>query len=142
MGGGEYTAFRMMLTYGSISSLNCRRTDFDWPDRIAFAGQIVISHLNGNFRAIAARRAVSLTSSRTTNVPTAPMFTTPNFANCLAMAAVGIDLPRRRSRPEEIQPSAPGNLPIEIAKAPGKLLRGGRIISLALRKEHWAKLLL
>jgi hypothetical protein len=51
------------------------------------AGQIMISHLKGNFFAIAARSAASLTSSRTTNVPTAPMLTTPNLANCLAIAA-------------------------------------------------------
>ena len=51
------------------------------------AGQIMISHLNGNFFAIAARRVDSLTSSRTTNVPTAPMLTTPNFANCFAISA-------------------------------------------------------
>jgi hypothetical protein len=51
------------------------------------AGQIMISHLNGNFFPIAARRVDSLTSSRTTNVPTAPMLTTPNFGNCLAMTA-------------------------------------------------------
>jgi hypothetical protein len=47
----------------------------------------MISHLNGSFRASAARRADSLTFSRTTNVPTAPMFTTPNFANCFAISA-------------------------------------------------------
>jgi hypothetical protein len=49
------------------------------------AGQIMISHLKDNFFAIAARRLDSLTSSRTTNVPTAPMFTTPNFDNCFAI---------------------------------------------------------
>ena len=51
------------------------------------AGQIMISHLNGNFFAIAARRADSLTSSRTTNVPTAPMLITPSLDNCLAITA-------------------------------------------------------
>jgi hypothetical protein len=51
------------------------------------AGQIMISHLNGNFLVIAARRTVSSTFLRTTNVPTAPMFTTPNLPNCLAMSA-------------------------------------------------------
>jgi hypothetical protein len=45
------------------------------------AGQIMIAHLNGNFFAIAARRADSLTSSRTTNVPTAPMLIRPNLDN-------------------------------------------------------------
>src|SRR5262249_32952297 len=51
------------------------------------AGQIMISHLKGNFFAIAARRTDSFTSSRTTNVPTAPMLMIPNLPNCLAMAA-------------------------------------------------------
>jgi len=51
------------------------------------AGQITISHLNGSFFAIAARKTDSLTSSRTTNVPTAPMLMTPNFANCFAIDA-------------------------------------------------------
>src|SRR6266404_5406411 len=51
------------------------------------AGQIMISHLNGNFRTSAARRIDSLTSLRTTNVPTAPMLTTPNLASCLAISA-------------------------------------------------------
>jgi hypothetical protein len=47
----------------------------------------MISHLNGNFFAIAERRADSLTSSRTTNVPTAPMLITPSFDNRLAIIA-------------------------------------------------------
>src|SRR4030095_3969194 len=54
---------------------------------ISRAGQIMISHLNDNFFAIAERRADSLTSSRTTNVPTAPMLITPSFDNCLAITA-------------------------------------------------------
>src|SRR5947208_4277604 len=45
------------------------------------AGQIMISHLNGNFFAIAERRVDSLTSSRTINVPTAPMLIMPNLDN-------------------------------------------------------------
>src|SRR5213595_2501667 len=49
---------------------------------IAFAGQIMISHLNGNFLAIAVRNVDSLTVLRATNVPTAPMLTTSNFFNC------------------------------------------------------------
>src|SRR2546430_13394284 len=66
----------------------CRENGFfDVSLMMARDGQIMISHLNGNFRANAARRVDSLTSSRTTNVPTAPIFTTPNFASCLAMAA-------------------------------------------------------
>jgi hypothetical protein len=51
------------------------------------AEQIMISHLNGNFFAIAARRADSLTSSRTTNVPTAPMLIMPSLDNWLAITA-------------------------------------------------------
>jgi len=51
------------------------------------AGQIMISHLNGNFFAIAARKADSLTSLHTTNVPTAPMLITPNRDNSLAITA-------------------------------------------------------
>jgi hypothetical protein len=51
------------------------------------AGQIMISHLNGNFLAIAARRVDSLTPSLTTNVPTAPMLITPNFVSRLAICA-------------------------------------------------------
>ena len=49
--------------------------------------EIMISHLNGNFRAIAARRADSLTFSRTTNVPTAPMLMMSNLASCFAISA-------------------------------------------------------
>src|SRR4051812_18666079 len=55
--------------------------------RISRALQIMMSHLKGSSRAKAARRADSLTSLRTMNVPTAPMFTTSNFASFLAMAA-------------------------------------------------------
>src|SRR6202040_2373327 len=51
------------------------------------AGQIMISHLNGNFRANAARSADSLTFSPTTNVPTAPILTMPNLANSFAISA-------------------------------------------------------
>src|SRR5215471_19227300 len=51
------------------------------------AEQIMISHLNGNFLANALRRVDSLTFSRTTNVPTAPMLTTPNLDNCFANCA-------------------------------------------------------
>ena len=47
----------------------------------------MISHLNGNFFAIAARRADSLAFSRTMNVPTAPMLITPSFDNWVAIAA-------------------------------------------------------
>jgi hypothetical protein len=47
----------------------------------------MISHLNGNFFANAERRAASLTSLRTTNVPTAPMLITPSRDNCLAITA-------------------------------------------------------
>src|SRR5256885_4400686 len=51
------------------------------------AGQIMISILNGSWRAIAARRVDSLTSLHTTNVPTAPMFTTSNLASFFAISA-------------------------------------------------------
>jgi hypothetical protein len=51
------------------------------------AGQIMISHLNGSLEAIALRRVDSLTFSPTTKVPTAPMLTTPNFANSFAISA-------------------------------------------------------
>jgi hypothetical protein len=47
----------------------------------------MISHLNGSFFAIALRNVESATFSRTTNVPTAPMFTTSNFFNCVAKTA-------------------------------------------------------
>src|SRR5919108_4668780 len=52
---------------------------------IAFAGTIMISHLNGNFLAIALRRVDSLTDLRTTKVPTAPILTMSNFDNCFAI---------------------------------------------------------
>src|SRR5438270_12758647 len=55
--------------------------------RMSPAGQIMMSHLNGSLRAHAARRTDSLTSLRTTNVPTAPMLITPKTASSLAMAA-------------------------------------------------------
>src|SRR5438552_11969328 len=51
------------------------------------AGQIMISHLNGNFRESAARKVDSLTSLRTTKVPTAPILTTSNLANSFAIVA-------------------------------------------------------
>src|SRR4051812_30886766 len=47
----------------------------------------MMSILNGNLRAMAARSVDSLTSLRTTKVPTAPMLTTSNFASSLAIAA-------------------------------------------------------
>src|SRR5215208_710147 len=43
------------------------------------AEQIMISHLNGNCFAIAARRTDSLITWRATNVPTAPMLITPKL---------------------------------------------------------------
>src|ERR1700751_827817 len=51
------------------------------------AGQIMISHWNGNFFTSVARSTDSLTFSRTTNVPTAPMFTTSNLDGSFASAA-------------------------------------------------------
>jgi hypothetical protein len=66
----------------------CRTNgSFDASLMMSRAGQIMISHLNGNFFAIAARRADSLTSLRTTKVPTAPIFTTANLDNCFAIDA-------------------------------------------------------
>src|SRR5213596_1691216 len=60
---------------------------------ICFGGQIMISHLNGSCRAIAARSVDSLTSSRITKVPTAPMFTTPElrqlFCDSCRLASIG-----------------------------------------------------
>src|SRR5215813_12073781 len=66
-----------------------------WPANGSFAAsfitsraeQIMISHLNGSFLAIAARSVDSLTFSRTTKVPTAPIFTIPNFESCFAINA-------------------------------------------------------
>src|ERR1043166_9763182 len=49
--------------------------------------QIMISHLKGNFFAIAARNVESLTAFRITNVPTAPMFIISNFFNSFASCA-------------------------------------------------------
>jgi len=66
----------------------CRENgSFDASLMISPAGQIIISHLNGNFFAIALRRTDSRTFSRTTKVPTAPMLTTPNLDNCFAISA-------------------------------------------------------
>src|SRR5262245_21795047 len=58
---------------------------FDASLMMSRAEQIMISHLNGNFFAIAARRADSVTSFRTTSVPTAPMLITPNLDKSLAI---------------------------------------------------------
>src|SRR3984893_15884323 len=66
---------------------SCENGSFDVSLIMSRAGQIMISHLNGNFPANAARRTDSLTFSRTTNVPTAPMLTTPNLASCFAISA-------------------------------------------------------
>src|SRR5205823_10820272 len=89
---------------GSFDALHGESVSPRRPDkaRISFAGQIMISHLNGKFRTSAARRADSLTSSRTTNVPTAPMLTTRNFASCLAINTGWHRFARRRSPREEI----------------------------------------
>src|SRR2546423_14576630 len=51
------------------------------------AGQIMISHLNGSCRAIVERSVDSLTSLRTTKVPTAPILTTSNFRRFFAISA-------------------------------------------------------
>src|SRR5262245_23458368 len=62
-------------------------TSFDASLITSRAWQIMISHLNGSFFAIAARKVDWLTFSRTTNVPTAPILTTPNLLSCLAIVA-------------------------------------------------------
>src|SRR5882724_8193594 len=86
--GGELSFFANTFTNRVMfSSDGCRANGFfDASLMMSRAGQIMISHLNGNFRANAVRRVDSLTSSRTANVPTAPILTTPNFASCLAIA--------------------------------------------------------
>src|SRR4029453_15528610 len=88
-GGGELSRFANTFTNQVMfSPEGCRANGFfDVSLMMSRAGQIMISHLNGNFRANAGRRGFSLTSSRTTNVPTAPMFTTPNLVNCFAICA-------------------------------------------------------
>ena len=65
----------------------CENGSLDASLMMSRAGQIMISHLNGNFFAIAARRALSLTFSRATNVPTAPMLTISNLDNSFAISA-------------------------------------------------------
>src|SRR6184192_788992 len=66
----------------------CRENgSFDASLMMSRAGQIMISHLNDSFLAMAVRSADSLTFSHTTNVPTAPILTTPNLASCLAINA-------------------------------------------------------
>src|SRR5690242_14699313 len=55
--------------------------------RTSCALTTMISHLNESFPATAARTVDSLTFSRTTNVPTAPMLTKPYFASCFATSA-------------------------------------------------------
>src|SRR4029077_4613903 len=88
-GGGGRSGLVSTLTNRVMSGPEgCRENGFFDESLIrSRAGQIMISHLNGSFLAIAARRTDSLTSSRTTNVPTAPMLTTPNFANSFAISA-------------------------------------------------------
>src|SRR4029450_3256589 len=87
--GGELSRFANTFTNQVMfSPEGCRANGFfDVSLMMSRAGQIMISHLNGNFRANAARRVDALTSSRTTNVPTAPMLMTPNLASCLASSA-------------------------------------------------------
>ena len=66
----------------------CRENgSFDASVMMSRAGQIMISHWKGNFFANALRRTDSLTSARTTNVPTAPMLITPNRLSCFASSA-------------------------------------------------------
>src|SRR5947207_3008903 len=88
-GCGARSGFANMFTnLVMLGSEGCRENgSFAASLMMSRAGQIIISHLNGNFLAIADRSADSVTFSRTTNVPTAPMFTTPNLANRLARVA-------------------------------------------------------
>src|SRR5262249_55238507 len=88
-GGGARRGLANTFTNRVVSGpAGCRANgSFFASLRMSRAGQIIISHSNGNFFAIAARRVDSLTFLRTTNVPTAPMLTTPNCANCFAISA-------------------------------------------------------
>src|SRR5215475_1461971 len=85
-GGGVAIRFAATLTNRVMSGPDgCPENgSFDASFTTSRAAQIMISHLKGSLFANALRRADSVTSSRTTNVPTAPMFTTPNFDNCFA----------------------------------------------------------
>src|SRR5438045_115655 len=88
-GGGVRSGLANTLTNRVMfGSEGCRENGFFDESLIrSRAGQIMISHLNGNFRANAARRADSLTSSRTTNVPTAPILMISNLASSFAIRA-------------------------------------------------------
>src|SRR5438093_12439584 len=88
-GGGEGSRLARTFTNRVMfGPEGCRENgSFDASLMMSWAGQIMISHLNDNFLANALRRTDSLTFSRTTNVPTAPMLTTSNFASCLAICA-------------------------------------------------------
>src|SRR4030095_2294824 len=80
------------------------------------AEQIMISHLKDNFLAIALCRADLLTFSRTTNVPTAPMLTTPNLLSCFASSAG-----RQRFAPPTF--TARKNTTQRIWKSPSEVIR-------------------
>src|SRR5437868_7695601 len=84
-GGGLAKTFTNRVIFGREGC--CANGSRDASLMMSRAGQIMISHLNGNFFAIAARKLDSLTFSGTTKVPTAPTLTTPNFDNCFAISA-------------------------------------------------------
>src|SRR4029077_18816983 len=88
-GGGEGSRLARTFTNRVMfGSEGCSENGyFEASLMMSRAGQIMISDLNGNFFAIAERRADSLTFLRTTNVPTAPMLTTPRLDNWLAIIA-------------------------------------------------------
>src|SRR5205085_1337642 len=86
-GGGALSRLANTLTNRVMfGPEGCRENgSFDTSLRMSRAGQIMISHLNGSFRASAARRVDSDMSAPTTNVPTAPMLTMSNLASCFAI---------------------------------------------------------
>src|SRR2546423_7589905 len=88
-GGGEGSRLLRMFTKRVMfASASCSENgSFEASFMMSRGEQIMISHLNGNFFANALRRVDSRTFSRTTNVPTAPMLTTPNLANSFASCA-------------------------------------------------------
>src|SRR5207237_5358773 len=86
--GGVSRVANTLTNRGMFGPEGCRENgSFDTSLRMSRAGQIMISHLNGSFRASAARRVDSDMSAPTTNVPTAPMLTMSNLATYFAIDA-------------------------------------------------------
>src|ERR1051325_4954033 len=79
-GGGEGGRLVRMFTKRVmfVSESSSANGSFEASLMMSRAGQIMISHLKGNCFANTLCNVDSLTFSRTTNVPTAPMLTTPN----------------------------------------------------------------